>query len=680
MHIILTVVLAFLLVFTTILLFRKLLFEEKKISSWILKTLDNTFIIWSTSLFFYSVVFGKTTAFISSLSRSFYLLLNLFLAVAFLLVIAYVQSDKIKMLITVKKKENRSISKAAKFLIGFYAAIIFVSLLLYTSSAWLIDTFGPVNIDQLLYSMQNLSGTNTDQVFTFIDKPLIISTVITYLFVRLVQFFSNYSLKFGSGKREAKQKPKAITRFLLPFAVFTTFTASVLLSVNNVGFAQIKLYFEKSSLFEREYIDTKEVELTFPEQKRNLIYIFAESMEASYTSVELGGNQEHNLLQELTDLLDEGAINFSNTDKVGGAQQVPGTDYTAAGIVSQTSGIPLKAPTSNRNNFGDQDSYSDGEAFLPGITSLGELLGAQGYNQSFVMGSNASFGGRRTYLDQHGDYDILDVGRAVELGLIPSGYVQWWGYEDEKLFQYAQDEATRLYEEGEPFNLTMLTADTHFPDGYLADKPTPYDNQYANVVAYSSKQIADFIKWCSTQPFYENTTIIVTGDHLTMDQKFIDEYLQDYDRTIFNLFINSPIDPDSERVKNRQFTSMDLFPTTLASLNVTIAGERLGLGTNLFSNRKTIVENSTLEDIQNQLSQQSDFYNEHILKFDPDNYKSQKEEENSTTSSTTTALEETVDSVTSVDGVEANTPAVEGEPTPEVPAEENVGVVDAVIQ
>lgn len=594
--------------------------------------------------------------------------------------IAYIQSDKIKTPVTIKEKERKNTTKAAKFLIGFYAVIIFVSLLLYTSSAWLIDTFGPVNIDQLLYSMQNLGGTNTDQVYTFIDKPLIISTVITYLFLRLVHFFSKYSLNFGAGKRTAQQKPKKMTRFILPITVFTTFAAAVLLSVNNVGFAQIKLYFEKSALFETDYIDPKETTITFPEEKRNLIYIFVESLEASYTSVELGGNQEHNLLQELTDMIDEGAINFSNTDKVGGAHQVPGTDYTAAGIVSQTSGVPLKAPTANRNNFGDQDSYSDGEnEFLPGITSLGELLGEQGYNQSFVMGSNASFGGRRTYLSQHGDYDILDVGKAVELGYIPSGYIKWWGYEDDKLFDYAKLEATKLYEEGQPFNLSMLTADTHFPDGYLGDKPTPYDNQYMNVISYSSKQIADFVNWCKEQPFYENTTIVITGDHLTMDQKFIDGYLQDYDRTIFNLFINSPIVPDAERTKNRQFTSMDYFPTTLASLNISVSGERLGLGTNLFSDRKTIVENSSLENIQNQLSQQSDFYNEHILKFDPDNYKSQKAEENSTTSSSTAeVVQEPVENTETSAVTEVVDPAA-AEETPQ-PDVVNDVPADAVIQ
>ena len=36
---------------------------------------------------------------------------------------------------------------------------------------------------------------------------------------------------------------------------------------------------------------------------------------------------------------------------------------------------------------------------------------------------------------------------------------------------------------------------------------------------------------------------------------------------------------------------MDMFPTTLASLGAVIDGDRLGLGTNLFSDKPTLAEN-----------------------------------------------------------------------------------------
>ena len=59
----------------------------------------------------------------------------------------------------------------------------------------------------------------------------------------------------------------------------------------------------------------------------------------------------------------------------------------------------------------------------------------------------------------------------------------------------------------------MLTVDTHFEDGYVCDEcdDTFGDNQYANVMACSSRRVAEFVKWVQSQDFYENTTIVISG-------------------------------------------------------------------------------------------------------------------------------------------------------------------------
>lgn len=46
-------------------------------------------------------------------------------------------------------------------------------------------------------------------------------------------------------------------------------------------------------------------EITFPEKKRNLIYIFLESMESTYASKDEGGEFEFNCIPELTQLAKE---------------------------------------------------------------------------------------------------------------------------------------------------------------------------------------------------------------------------------------------------------------------------------------------------------------------------------------------------------------------------------------
>ena len=101
----------------------------------------------------------------------------------------------------------------------------------------------------------------------------------------------------------------------------------------------------------------------------------------------------------------------------------------------------------------------------------------------------------------------------------------------------------------------MLTVDTHFEDGYVCEQCQNEfgDNQYANVMACSSRQVDAFVKWIQEQPFYENTTIIISGDHLTMDSDFCNDVSDDLERSVYNAFINLPenLDTSFEKTHNR---------------------------------------------------------------------------------------------------------------------------------
>jgi phosphoglycerol transferase len=96
-------------------------------------------------------------------------------------------------------------------------------------------------------------------------------------------------------------------------------------------------------------------------------------------------------------------------------------------------------------------------------------------------------------------------------------------------------------------------------------------------------------------------------------QSNIGDYLySDAVRSTYNVFINSRL--STENNLNRTFTSFDMFPTTLASLGVTIEGDRLGLGTNLFSDKETLAEELGLTYINEELSKKSEYYNLKFLK------------------------------------------------------------------
>ena len=66
-------------------------------------------------------------------------------------------------------------------------------------------------------------------------------------------------------------------------------------------------------------------------------------------------------------------------------------------------------------------------------------------------------------------------------------------------------------------------------------------------------------------------------------------------------------------IKNRKFTTMDFCPSILAALGVEIEGERIGLGTNLFSDKQTLPEEYGYETMFEELGKKSVFYNKEIL-------------------------------------------------------------------
>ena len=180
-----------------------------------------------------------------------------------------------------------------------------------------------------------------------------------------------------------------------------------------------------------------------------------------------------------------------------------------------------------------------------------------------------------------------------------------------KLFEYAKEKLSKISEEDKPFNFTMLTADTHFTDGYMDEScENKFDEKYANSFYCSDNKIYEFIEWIRKQDFYENTTIVIVGDHLTMQDGFYDNY-DDYDRTIYNVFINTDVDVEYSN-KNRIFTVMDLFPTTIAALGADIEGDRLGLGTNLFSDKETISEIIGMKYFDQELMKYSNYYYNYI--------------------------------------------------------------------
>ncbi len=488
--------------------------------------------------------------------------------------------------------------------------ILLLSNFLLCLTLWLATKYDKVLLDQFIYQMKtSAAGANRNLLGSAFVRVGVLGVLLTAAEIFLYYVLTGaFEAKWSHLKRYVTYCGGKVCAWMkesaLLLSVFSMLLAVVLFFTQLNVFAYFGTTSTESDFIKTNYVDPEKVPLTFPETKRNLIYIFLESMENTVSDPSVGGPITDNYIPELSALAKEN-INFSHSDGMGGALSFDGTTWTAAAMVAQTCGVVVKVPL-NANNYGGEDPY------LPGVTSIGEILEKQGYSQTLLVGSDAEFADRESYFTEHGNYEIVDTNALKEQGRLPENYDEWWGFEDEKLFAFAKEELTRLSQKEEPFNLTMLTADTHFPNGYECPLcQEQYDSQYPNVYACSSRQIAAFIEWVKAQPFYENTTIVISGDHLTMDPNFLEDVDENYTRTIYNCIINASLEPVKEQ--NRLFGVYDLFPTTLAAMGVEIQGDRLALGTNLFSEKKTLTEEFGFEELNTELQKKSVFYNTELL-------------------------------------------------------------------
>ena len=483
--------------------------------------------------------------------------------------------------------------RALRVLLTILAVLLAVLATIITCSLkWMFDTWGNLTMDELIYHLTSpLEGTNDAMIKEYVVKCIVPAVVILLVLAVILT-------AFRKKKRYYAVMAGAIV-LSVSVSALSVHGAWQALDVENYV-ADRGTY---STFIDDNYVSPADVEMTFPQEKRNLIYIFLESMETTYADTQNGGAFTENVIPELTQIAQENEDFSGETDKLNGGYSMPGTTWTIGAMFGQTAGLPLSVSIDG-NNMDTQDT------FFAGAVTLGDILESQGYSQTLLIGSDAVFGGRELYFTEHGSYEMMDYKYAAQNGLIPEDYLVWWGYEDQKLFEFAKQKVTELAAQPEPFNLTMLTVDTHFEDGYMCEGcPKLYgDDQYSNVMRCSSQQVASFIRWIQQQDFYENTTIVLCGDHPTMDSDYCEDVDGDYIRKTYTAYINAAAQKETET--RRDFTTFDQFPTTLAALGVQIEGNRLGLGTNLFSSEPTLTERFGLDTEAAELKKKSQLIEE----------------------------------------------------------------------
>lgn len=311
---------------------------------------------------------------------------------------------------------------------------------------------------------------------------------------------------------------------------------------------------------------------------RNLIVIFVESMEANFATAPLEADSPtFNAIPNLYALANR-HTNFSTTKGFGGHLQVGHTSWTIAGMIGYMCGIPLNATNS-----------IIAKTFLPSAKCISDILATRNYNQVMIMGSNDDFVAKGAFLGSH-HIKSNDIKHYKDTGALPKDYSHQWGFEDSKLFKFAKDELQNLKGTNNPFALYLLTNNTHSPDSFVEPHCKELQSRLQSSLKCDDELLGEFVDWVKTQDFYENTTILIVGDHL-MNANIA---MPRESRRIYNAFINprfcetQKTHKDSHNdsrqnsvnlsTKSRNLTHFDFAPLILDSLG--ICTKSFGLGRN----------------------------------------------------------------------------------------------------
>ena len=295
---------------------------------------------------------------------------------------------------------------------------------------------------------------------------------------------------------------------------------------------------------------------------KNLVLVYLESLERIYTEKSIFPG----LTPELDNLAEKGLV-FENL------RQTAGSGWTMGGIVSSQCGTPLLW---DDVLAGHNDIMARG--FLDSATCLGDILHRAGYVQEFLGGASKRYGGKSRFFKAHG-YDYVYGFDELRSRLENPDFYWGWGLYDESLFDMAAEDFERLAASGRPFNITLLTVDTHHPEGRPSPSCSPYNvihgNSILDAVHCTDQLLGKFIKRISGNPAFRNTVVAIMSDHLAMRNDAEPLYPPEYDRKLLFLALGS----GQGRVSVNA-TQLDIAPTLLHLLDVATDAQFL-VGKNL---------------------------------------------------------------------------------------------------
>jgi phosphoglycerol transferase len=222
----------------------------------------------------------------------------------------------------------------------------------------------------------------------------------------------------------------------------------------------------------------------------------------------------------------------------------------------------------------------------------------------FMGGASTAFAGKGKFLRSHQYHEVLGK-EDWEREAMPDNAMNGWGLFDEDLLMRARTRLSELHASGQPFNLTVLTVDSHEPAGHLSKSCMRRGFVgFDGVIRCTASHVAAFVHFVRERGYLENTNIVILGDHLARRNPLSESLEKLPERLLFNAFIGN----DTPARAREQLVHFDLLPTILEFTGFSVAEGRLGLGYSAFNHHGSQPDPQRLIDMRSSLLNRSETY------------------------------------------------------------------------
>ncbi len=349
--------------------------------------------------------------------------------------------------------------------------------------------------------------------------------------------------------------------------------AAIALHPVTLSSAAYTLRFHSAEQFQTGfYSPPTDLSLAAGTKPKNLILIYLESVERTYFDEERFPDLVPNLKA-----LEAQSTSFTDMS------QTIGTGFTIGGMVASQCGVPLILSGGGNSMRVNQ--------FLSGADCMGDILSEANYQTAYLGGASIEFAGKGAFYKTHG-FESVEGLHELSDEMEDPDYLAEWGLQDDTLFDLARRKTSDLAKQKAPFALTLLTLDTHHPNGHAETNKKCKDDPYldgANPMLNSVKCVdhlaGQFIQEIMDSPEGQNTLIVVMSDHLALGNTATQKLNSGPRRNLFFMIDSSQT--TATKIA-RAATTLDVAPTLLSALGFNLP--RLGFGVDLQSEELTLPE------------------------------------------------------------------------------------------